>query len=99
MKDTSRSAGYIMRQDILDELGIDASTIEDYDDVHDVLVQVHEAYADERAGFPRDWQFRVPRRLFLPIRPTFQKNRIDAEASPGPSPFFPWYNGKIGFSP
>lgn len=66
MKDTSRSAGYIMRQDILDELGIDASTIEDYDDVHDVIVQVHEAYADERAAFPRDWQIRVPRRLFLP---------------------------------
>ena len=39
--------------------------------------------ADERAGFPRDWQFRVPRRLFLPYPAHLPKNRIDAEASPG----------------
>ena len=46
LKDTARAAGFAMRMDILDELGIDPATIETYDDVHDVLVKVHEAYPD-----------------------------------------------------
>lgn len=46
LKDTARSAGFAMRKDILDELKIDPATIKTYDDVHDVLVQVHETYPD-----------------------------------------------------
>lgn len=40
LKDGTRASGFAMRKDILDELGVDASTIKTWDDVHDVLVRV-----------------------------------------------------------
>lgn len=46
MKDNRRAAGMAMRQDILDELGISVEGVDTYDEVHDILVQVHEAYPD-----------------------------------------------------
>lgn len=46
LKDTARSAGFAMRSDVLDELGIDPETITTWDDVHDVLVQVRDNYPD-----------------------------------------------------
>lgn len=42
LKDTARSAGFAMRKDVLDELGIDPDTIKTWDDVHDVFVRVKE---------------------------------------------------------
>lgn len=42
MKDTARSAGFAMRSDVLDDMGIDPATITTWDDVHDVLVQVRD---------------------------------------------------------
>ena len=46
LKDTARGAGFAMRSDVLDELGIDPDTITTYEDVHDVLVQVRDNYPD-----------------------------------------------------
>lgn len=46
MKDTSRAAGFAMRKDILDELGIDVSGISTYEEVYDVLIQVRDNYPD-----------------------------------------------------
>lgn len=44
--DNARASGFCMRKDIVDELGIDISEIKTMDDMHDVLVQVKEAYPD-----------------------------------------------------
>lgn len=44
--DNARSSGFCMRKDIVDELGIDVSSIHSMEDMHDVLVQVKEAYPD-----------------------------------------------------
>lgn len=46
MKDNRRQAGFAMRTDILEELGIDVTGVDTYNEVHDILVQVHEAYPD-----------------------------------------------------
>jgi putative aldouronate transport system substrate-binding protein len=46
MKDTSHSAGFSMRKDIIDELGIDVPEMGTYDDMYEILKQVHEAYPD-----------------------------------------------------
>lgn len=45
-KDTSRSAGFAMRKDICDALGITVPEYGTYDEMHDILVKVHEAYPD-----------------------------------------------------
>ncbi len=45
-KDTSRSAGFAMRKDICDELGITVPEYGTYDEMHDILTKVHEAYPD-----------------------------------------------------
>ena len=45
-KDTSRNSGFSMRKDIVDELGIEVPEYGTYDDMHDILVKVHEAYPD-----------------------------------------------------
>ena len=45
-KDTSRNSGFSMRKDILDELGITVPEVGTWDDMHDILVQVHEAHPD-----------------------------------------------------
>lgn len=46
MHDTSRSAGFGMRKDIVDELGIEVPEYGTFDDMHEILVKVHEAYPD-----------------------------------------------------
>ena len=46
MKDTSRSAGFAMRKDICDALGITVPEYGTYDDVYEILKKVHEAYPD-----------------------------------------------------
>ena len=46
MKDTSHSAGFSMRKDIVDELGITVPEKGTYDDMYKILTQVHEAYPD-----------------------------------------------------
>ena len=45
-KDTSRNSGFSMRKDIVDELGIEVPEYGTYEDMHDILVKVHEAYPD-----------------------------------------------------
>lgn len=45
-KDTSRSAGFAMRKDICDALGITVPEYGTYEQMHDILVQVHAAYPD-----------------------------------------------------
>ncbi len=45
-KDKAADLGFMMRKDIVDELGIDVAAIKDFDDLHDVLVKVKEAYPD-----------------------------------------------------
>jgi len=45
-KDTSRAAGFAMRKDICDALGIEVPEYGDYDKMHEILVKVHEAYPD-----------------------------------------------------
>lgn len=45
-KDTSRSAGFAMRKDICDELGITVPEYGTYDEMHDILVKVHEAHPE-----------------------------------------------------
>ena len=45
-KDTSRNSGFSMRKDIVDELGIEVPEYGTYDDMHEILVKVHEAYPD-----------------------------------------------------
>ncbi len=45
-KDTSRAAGFAMRKDICDELGITVPEEGTYEEMHDILVKVHEAYPD-----------------------------------------------------
>ena len=45
-KDTSRNSGFSMRKDIVDELGITVPEVGTWDDMHDILVQVHEAHPD-----------------------------------------------------
>lgn len=42
----SNGYGVAMRKDMLDEMGIDPTTIKTWEDVHDVLVQVKETYPD-----------------------------------------------------
>lgn len=46
MKDNRRAAGMAMRQDILDELGISVEGVDTFDEIHEILLQVHEAYPD-----------------------------------------------------
>lgn len=46
MKDTSRAAGFAMRKDIVDELGIEVPELGTYEDMHEILTKVHEAYPD-----------------------------------------------------
>ncbi len=45
-KDTCRSAGFAMRKDITDALGIEVPEYGTYEDMHEILVKVHEAYPD-----------------------------------------------------
>lgn len=45
-KDTSRSAGFAMRKDICDELGITVPEYGTYDQMHEILVKVHEAHPE-----------------------------------------------------
>lgn len=45
-KDKASSLGFIMRKDILDEIGVGVDDIKDFDDFHDVLVKVKEAHPD-----------------------------------------------------
>ena len=45
-KDTSRAAGFAMRKDICDELGITVPEYGTYDDMHEILVKVHEAHPE-----------------------------------------------------
>ena len=45
-KDTSRAAGIAMRKDICDELGITVPEFGTYDEMHDILVKVHEAHPE-----------------------------------------------------
>ena len=45
-KDTSRSAGFAMRKDICDALGIVVPEYGTYDDVYEILKKVHAAYPD-----------------------------------------------------
>lgn len=45
-KDTSRSAGFAMRKDICDELGITVPEYGTYDEVHDILVKVRDAHPE-----------------------------------------------------
>jgi len=45
-KDTSRAAGFAMRKDICDALGITVPEYGTYDQMHDILVKVHAAYPD-----------------------------------------------------
>ena len=44
--DNARASGFAMRKDIVDELHIDVSKIKSLEDMHEVLVQVKEAYPD-----------------------------------------------------
>ena len=46
MRDTTWSVGFGYRQDILDELGIEVGETTSFDEFHDILVQVKEAYPD-----------------------------------------------------
>lgn len=46
LKDAARAAGLVMRQDVLDELKIDAGAIKTWDDVHEVLLKVKEGRPD-----------------------------------------------------
>ncbi len=45
-KDKAADLGFIMRKDIVDELGINLDDVKDFNDLHDVLVKVKEAYPD-----------------------------------------------------
>lgn len=45
-KDTSRSAGFSMRKDIVDELGITVPEYGTYEDMHEILTKVHEAHPE-----------------------------------------------------
>ena len=45
-KDKAMSLGFMMRKDIVDELGIKVDEIKDFDDLHDVLVKVKEAHPE-----------------------------------------------------
>lgn len=51
-KDKAADLGFMMRKDIVDELGIDVNAIKDFNDLHDVLVQVKEAYPDMYPAVP-----------------------------------------------
>lgn len=44
--DNARASGFAMRKDIVEALDIDASKIKSLEDMHEVLVQVKEAYPD-----------------------------------------------------
>lgn len=46
LKDTARAAGFAMRKDVLDEIGVNPDDIKTWEDVHDVLVKVKEAKPD-----------------------------------------------------
>lgn len=46
MRDSSRNTGFSMRKDIVDELGIEVPEQGTYDEMHEILLQVHEAYPD-----------------------------------------------------
>lgn len=46
MKDNRRQAGFAMRTDILEELGISVEGVDTFDEIHKILLQVHEAYPD-----------------------------------------------------
>ena len=52
MKDNRRAAGMAMRQDILDELGISVEGVDTFDEIHEILLQVHEAYPDRYCVVP-----------------------------------------------
>ncbi len=45
-KDTSRAAGFAMRKDICDELGITVPEYGTYDEMHEILVKVHNAHPE-----------------------------------------------------
>lgn len=45
-KDKAMSLGFMMRKDIVDELGLDINAIKDFNGLHDVLVQVKKAHPD-----------------------------------------------------
>ena len=51
-KDTSRSAGFAMRKDICDALGITVPEYGTYDDMYEILKKVHAAYPDMYALVP-----------------------------------------------
>ena len=46
MRDTTWSVGFGYRQDILDELGLEVGETTTFEEFHDILVKVHEAYPD-----------------------------------------------------
>lgn len=46
MRDSSRNTGFSMRKDIIDELGIEVPEYGSYEEMHDILAKVHEAYPD-----------------------------------------------------
>lgn len=54
-KDTSRSAGFSMRKDIVDELGITVPEYGTYEDMHEILKKVHEAHPEMYPLVPT-WQ-------------------------------------------
>ena len=54
-KDTSRSAGFSMRKDIVDELGITVPEEGTYEDMHEILKKVHEAHPEMYPLVPT-WQ-------------------------------------------
>lgn len=45
-KDKGYSLGFMMRKDILDEIGVSVDDIQSFDDLHDVLVKVKESHPD-----------------------------------------------------
>ena len=65
-KDTSRNSGFSMRKDIVDELGITVPEVGTWDDMHEILVQVHEAYSSV------DWSWPNQR-----ITPVWEGNEAD----------------------
>jgi len=51
-KDKAMDLGFMMRKDIVDELGIDLSQVKDFNGLHDVLVKVKEAHPDMYPAVP-----------------------------------------------
>ena len=52
MRDTTWSVGFGYRQDILDELGLEVGESTTFEEFHDILLKVHEAYPDMYAMVP-----------------------------------------------